>query len=148
MPGMLKDRDLLSGLLFLAIGGAFALGALDLSIGTTRRMGPGYFPLMIGSLLVLIGVALIVKSVIHRRPVPLERLYFRPVAGLTLSICTFALLIERVGLVLTCIATVLVAGLASSETKWTENALIAVAMAVFAVLVFKLLLGLPFRTWW
>lgn len=148
MSGMLKDRDLLSGLLFLAIGGGFSLGALDLSIGTARRMGPGYFPLMIGSLLALIGLALMVKSIIRRRPVPIERLYLRPLAGLTLSICTFAFLIEEAGLVLTSIATVIVAGVALSETKWTENALIAIGMSAFSVIVFKLLLGLPFRTWW
>ncbi|EAU39891.1 hypothetical protein FP2506_17484 [Fulvimarina pelagi HTCC2506] len=148
MSGILKDRDLLSGLLFLAIGGGFAIGALDLSIGTARRMGPGYFPLMIGGLLALIGLALMVKSIIRRRPVPIERLYLRPVTGLTLSICTFAFVIEEAGLVLTCIATVVVAGIASSETKWTENGLIAIGMAAFAVVVFKLLLGLPFRIWW
>jgi len=44
MPVMLKDRDVMTGLVFILIGGMFALGAADYGMGSARRMGPGYFP--------------------------------------------------------------------------------------------------------
>lgn len=147
MPEMLRDKELLAGLLFVIVGGAFAAGALEHSIGTARRMGPGYFPLMVGGLLTAVGITIAVRSLLARRADVVARLYLRPAAGLTLSIVAFALLIDRAGLVIACIATVLIAGTASPETRWREAVLIAAVMAVFSALVFKFLLGLPFRLW-
>ncbi|WP_285673283.1 tripartite tricarboxylate transporter TctB family protein [Paralimibaculum aggregatum] len=144
---MLTDKDVLTGLLFIAIGAFFAIGAQDYAMGTMRRMGPGYFPVVLGSLLVIIGTVLAIKSVVRRLPEPIDRLHIRPVLGLTAAILVFAALVERAGLVAACIACVVVAGIASSETRWREAALIAVGMAAFSALVFKALLGLPFRLW-
>ncbi len=147
MRGMLNDKDVLTGLLFMAIGAFFAIGAQDYAMGTMRRMGPGYFPVVLGSLLMSIGAALAIKSVLRRRPDRVERLHLRPALGLTAAILVFAALVERAGLIAACIACVLVAGIASSETRWREAVLIAIGMAAFSAVVFQVLLGLPFRLW-
>ena len=144
---MLTDKDVLAGLLFMLIGGAFALGAADYGMGTARRMGPGYFPVVLGAILCVMGLALAGKALWRQRPQQVSRLYLRPLLALTSSILAFAALIDRVGLIAACLACVLIAGLASSETRWREAILIAIGMTAFATLVFQQFLGLPFRLW-
>ena len=51
-----SQKDFVSGLMFMAVGGSFAWGAVDYEIGNAARMGPGYFPFMLGLILVLLGV--------------------------------------------------------------------------------------------
>ena len=53
-------RSVLSGLTFLAIGSAFALGALSYAVGNAARMGPGLFPLLLGVILALLGLAILI----------------------------------------------------------------------------------------
>lgn len=147
MSTMLKDRDVLTGLVFILIGGAFALGAADYGMGTARRMGPGYFPVILGGLLVLVGVGITANSLWRRKCEPIPSLYLRPVAALALSILAFAVLIDRLGLIAACMACVLASGLATRETRWKEIIIIALGMTAFSVIVFSLLLGLPLRLW-
>jgi hypothetical protein len=147
MAEMLKDKDILTGMLFVGIGGAFVIGAADYGMGTTRRMGPGYFPVMIGLVLALVGLILAARSAIRRRPHIIGRLYLRPVASLTASILSFSALINSVGLIAACMACTLVAGLATSETRYKEIILVAIAMTAFSAIVFTGLLGLPMRLW-
>ncbi|MEC7257701.1 MAG: tripartite tricarboxylate transporter TctB family protein [Pseudomonadota bacterium] len=147
MLKMLTDKEMLSGLLFVLIGGAFALGAADYDMGTARRMGPGYFPVVLGGILCLIGLALSAKAVVRQRPEAMSRIYLRPLLSLTASILAFAALIDNVGLIAACLACVLISGLASAQTRWRETILIALGMAAFSALVFQQFLGLPFRLW-
>jgi|UPI000566218D hypothetical protein len=144
---MLTDKDVLVGLIFLLIGGAFALGAADYGMGNARRMGPGYFPIVLGCILCLMGLALVGKALWKQRPQAVSRLYLRPLLALSASILAFAALIDEVGLIAACMACVLLAGLASAETRWRETILIAIGMTAFSALVFKQFLGLPFRLW-
>ncbi|WP_119461237.1 tripartite tricarboxylate transporter TctB family protein [Rhodospirillaceae bacterium SYSU D60014] len=147
MAEMLKDKDILTGMLFVGIGGAFVIGAADYGMGTTRRMGPGYFPVMLGLALALVGLVLAARSAIRRRPDIIGRLYLRPVVSLTASILSFSALINTVGLLAACMVCTLVAGLATSETRYKEIILVAIAMTAFSAIVFTGLLGLPMRLW-
>lgn len=147
MSEMLKDKDILTGILFIGIGGAFALGAADYGMGTARRMGPGYFPVMLGLLLAAVGLALAARSVVRRRRDIIDRLYLRPVVSLSASILSFAALINTVGLLAACMACALVAGLATSEARYKESILVAIAMTAFSAIVFPGVLGLPMRLW-
>lgn len=144
---MLTDKDVLAGLMFVMIGGAFALGAADYGMGTMRRMGPGYFPVVLGCILCLMGLVLAGKALWKQRPQAISRLYLRPLLALSASILTFAALIDEFGLIPACLACVLIAGLASAETRWRETICIAIGMTAFAALVFQQFLGLPFRLW-
>ncbi len=42
-----SQKDFFAGLMYLVVGGAFAIGANEYNIGTAARMGPGYFPLIL-----------------------------------------------------------------------------------------------------
>ena len=61
-----SQKDFYSGLMFAVVGAAFALGSTNYSIGTAARMGPGYFPLVLGILLALLGVGIAFKPPWYR----------------------------------------------------------------------------------
>ena len=59
-----SQKDFFAGLLFLALGVAFAWGATTYNVGTGARMGPGYFPLMLGVVLAIMGAVEVFKSMV------------------------------------------------------------------------------------
>ena len=63
-----SQKDFFSGLMFLVIGGAFALGATSYTIGTSARMGPGYFPMMLGVIMAILGAVVLFYSLIVETP--------------------------------------------------------------------------------
>ncbi len=63
-----SQKDFLSGLMFLVVGGVFAWGATHYSIGTGARMGPGYFPLMLGLLLAILGGIILIGAFVVQNP--------------------------------------------------------------------------------
>ncbi|UIJ73441.1 tripartite tricarboxylate transporter TctB family protein [Aurantimonas sp. HBX-1] len=147
MEKILREKDLLAGAAFVVIGGFFAVGALDYGIGSARRMGPGYFPLALGSALMLVGLALAGKMVWQRSDNLVGTLYVRPVIALFAAILSFALLLETAGLVAACVATVLLSALGSRETKLLGSLVVALVMAAGCSLLFVEFLGLPMTLW-
>jgi len=59
-----SQKDFFSGLMFIVIGGSFACGATSYTVGTGARMGPGYFPLVLGVILALLGSVIMFKSLV------------------------------------------------------------------------------------
>ena len=59
-----SQKDFFSGLMFMAVGVAFAWGATTYNIGEGARMGPGYFPLVLGILLAGLGAFIIFESLV------------------------------------------------------------------------------------
>lgn len=91
------SKDFWSGVIFLGVGVAFAGFGRHYPMGTTMRMGPGYFPTLLGGLLALIGLGLIIRSLLQPAP-SVGRLAFSKLALVTLSIVLFALWLRRLGL--------------------------------------------------
>jgi TctA family transporter len=63
-----SQKDFFSGLLYACVGGAFAIGATGYKIGTSARMGPGFFPLLLGVILALIGLYIMFKAMVVKTP--------------------------------------------------------------------------------
>ncbi|MGL4175764.1 MAG: tripartite tricarboxylate transporter TctB family protein [Dermatophilaceae bacterium] len=61
-----RFRDVVAGVVFAGFGGAFAVGALGYDLGTTLEPGPGYYPLALGGLLTVLGLAVVVKGLLGR----------------------------------------------------------------------------------
>ncbi|NMM75470.1 hypothetical protein B2J86_05400 [Acidovorax sp. SRB_14] len=59
-----SQKDFFSGLMFMGVGGAFAIGATTYNVGSGARMGPGYFPLILGILLAILGVIITFKATV------------------------------------------------------------------------------------
>ena len=63
-----SQKDFFSGLMFTVVGAAFAYGATSYNIGTGARMGPGYFPLLLGVILALLGATILFKALVVETP--------------------------------------------------------------------------------
>ncbi len=140
--GIRNPKDFWSGVIFVAVGiAAVALGR-DHPMGTAMRMGPAYFPMMLGSLLALIGLALILRAVIQPGP-SVEAFTFGKPAMVLGSNVLFGLLLRPLGLVVALVALVLVSAYASEKFRWPAALVLAIGLAAFSAIAFVRLLGLP-----
>ncbi|MBI1734739.1 MAG: tripartite tricarboxylate transporter TctB family protein [Candidatus Rokubacteria bacterium] len=135
-------RDFWSGLIFIAAGGAAVAIARNYPMGSAVRMGPAYFPTVLGALLALIGIAILVRSFIT----PGERIAgfaWKPLVLVLVSTVLFGVLVRTGGLVVALILLVLISAWASRNFRWAPAVALAVGLTVFSVLVFVKALGLP-----
>ena len=136
------SRDFWSGVFFCASGVAAVAFARGYPMGTTMRMGPGYFPTMLGGLLALIGLVLMVRALLQPGPT-VGRLAYSKLGLVTVSNVLFALLLRRLGLVAALILLVVVSAYASKRFRWPVATALAVGLAIGSSIVFVWLLGLP-----
>jgi len=137
----MNDRNLVRGIFLVAISLVFGLGALNYRIGHFDRAGPGLFPLLVSSLLLLIGIATIVRSRFSER-VPIE-FNVRNIAIILASLCGFALVSLHFKMIAGIVFMVFCATIAGSSYSVTRNlkisaGLIAVALAFQKLLGFNL----------
>ena len=144
-----NPKDLLTGVIFIALGLAAIYFVREHQIGTTMRMGPAYFPTMLGILLTLIGIVLVLRSFI-RPGLPLGRFAIGKVAWVVGSILLFGLLLRGMGLVVAIIVLVVLSAYASEKFRWPVALALAVGIAISSAILFIVLLGIPipiFGTW-
>jgi hypothetical protein len=139
-------KDFWAGVLFIAFGGAACVIALNYAMGTAARMGPGYFPRVLGLLLCALGALLVLRS-FKLQGVPLSFPTFKPIAIVLGSVMLFGLVVNKAGLVIATLLLVLVSSTASHEYRWRESIVAAIALAVFVVVAFRYGLGLQLPTW-
>ena len=139
-------KDFWAGLMFLAFGVGFVLVARNYSMGTAVRMGPAYFPTVLGGILAVLGAAIFLRSfVIHAEKV--GAFHLKPLVIVLIAIILFALTLKPLGLVIATLIVVGVGAFASHEFSWKATIILAVILAAFAVAVFYYGLGLPFNIW-
>ena len=136
------SKDFWSGMIFFGVGAAFAGLGRHYPMGTTMRMGPGYFPTVLGGLLALIGFILIVRALLQPGP-SVGRLAYSKLGLVTLSNVLFALLLRRLGLACALMLLVVVSAYASKRFRWPVALTLAVGLAVGSSIIFVWLLGLP-----
>ncbi len=115
-------------------------------IGTPARMGPGFFPTVLGGILAALGLSLSIPALI-RDGEPLPRLGLRPLFTVLIAIVVFALLLQPLGFVLSAVVLVLMSGFADPELRPAESVGLALLLTAFSVVIFVVLLGLPFNLW-
>lgn len=138
-----NGKDVWSGVLFVSFGLAAILFAYKLPIGTAMRMGPAYFPTVLGGFLVVIGIAVIIRGVL-RPGAPVGRFAWGKLALITAAIVLFGLLLRPLGLVVSIVVLVLLSAGASRQFRWLVALALALGLAVFSTIGFGWLLGLPF----
>ena len=141
-------RDLIGGGLITIAGAAAMYHSLTaFTVGTAARMGPGYFPALVGGLLMLCGVMILIPALLRAGPMPV--LEFRPLFWISLSVLAFALLVLPFGLVPAIIAQSVLAGISDCKLSWRSSLILAGSLSVGATLVFKVGLGviLPAFAW-
>ncbi len=138
----LNNKDILAGATF-ALCGVFFLGQalLSLEVGSALEMGPGYFPVIIGGLLIVLGLAIAIKGAMAGA-VPIGALNWRGIVLIGLAPVLFGILVRPFGLVPATAVAVLVASFASARMSvWFALAL-TVGLTALCVLIFSVWLGL------
>ena len=141
-----SGNDLAAGMLCLGVALVALLSAQNLRLGTAMRMGPGYLPTALAWILVGFGIALVVMAFLRGREV-MEAWRPRPMIAIGASILLFSQAIPVLGLFTTVLATVVVGGLATSESRWHEVVLLALGLALASHLLFIVGLGMPLASW-
>lgn len=138
----MNDRNLARGLFLVAISLAFGLTALKYPIGDFGRAGPGMFPALVSSMLLLIGIATVIRSRFVDK-VHLD-LNFKNIGIILGSLCGFAVVTLFVNMTAAIVFMVFIATLAGSNYSWKRNLKIAAGLVVMAFGFAKLLgMNLP-----
>jgi Tripartite tricarboxylate transporter TctB family len=136
------NTDVLAGLAFVGFGIAFSAGAASYEIGTALRMGPGYFPLLVGGLLVVLGVVIVVKGIVAGDGLEVGPVPWRAVILISGAILLFGATIRGLGVVPSVFLTALLAGLAGRRSGIVGPVVIAAGLTVACVLIFVVALQL------
>jgi hypothetical protein len=139
--------DLLAGGLFVLIGGAFVVGSLNYELGTPLRMGPGYFPLLVGAVVAALGLGIVIKGLIAGEIISFGAIPWRAVAAIVLALLFFGFTVERLGFVPTSAVTALLTTLASSRMRPLTAVAVAAGLTVASTLIFVVGLQLRIPLW-
>ena len=135
-------KDFWTGIIYLCIGlYAVAIGQ-DYAMGSAGRMGPAYFPTLLGSLLALIGAVAVGRS-FFRRGERISRFYVKELVLVLVAVLLFGFLVRGAGLVPATLLIVMTSAYASARFRFGKTVLLAAGLALFGVLLFVKLLGLP-----
>jgi hypothetical protein len=152
-----SEKDFYSGLLFMAVGTAFAWGATNYKIGDAARMGPGYFPLMLGILLAIVGllVTFLALTVETEDGDKIGGFAWKPLFFIILANLLFGVMLgglpsiglPYMGLVAAIYALTFVAAMAGEEFNFKEVLILATILAAMSYVAFIALLKLQFPAW-
>lgn len=141
-----NSRDFLAGLIFVFVGVLAAFLSRDYPMGSAMRMGAGYFPFLLGVLLVLLGVVICLRSLVLRGP-GVEGIDLRALSLVLAAVAAFAATIESAGIIIAATLLLAIGTAASRESKYREVIALTLLLVVLTVSVFVYGLGLPFRLW-
>jgi hypothetical protein len=152
-----SQKDFYSGLLYTIVGASFAYGATSYTIGTGARMGPGYFPLLLGAILAIIGGVILFKSLVVETPTgdQVGSWAWKPLVFIIAGNLLFGVLLgglpsiklPAMGLIVAIYGTTLVVSMAGDQFKLKEVLILATVLSVMSYLAFIMLLKLQFPVW-
>jgi hypothetical protein len=139
-----KPRDVIGGLVVIAIGAGFFLSGQELDMGTSFRMGPGYFPTILSILMIGLGAVIAVQAL--RTPDTEYSFGQVPWRGLLLLISAvvfFGFVVRGLGLAPTVLIAVLTTAWASRYATVRSSLPLSIGIAAFCAVLFIRLLGIP-----
>ena len=152
-----SQKDFFSGLMFMGVGGAFAWGATTYNVGEGARMGPGYFPLMLGILLAVIGAAITFTSLVVEAEGggKIGKWAWKPLFFIILANVVFGILlaglpsikVPAMGMIVAIYALTFIASMAEAGWKFKTTLILATVLAVGSYLAFVVALKLQFPVW-
>lgn len=141
-------KDFWSAVMFVIFGVLFIVWSSEYQFGTTQRMGPGYFPTILGVLLVVLGILVGLPAVkADAAETHVERIGWRGLLVILGAVILYALLLPRAGFVIALIVLVILSAMGSKEFTWKAALLSCVVLGVFSYLVFVKGLELQFPVW-
>ena len=144
-----SQKDFWSGLMFIATGIVFAVGALNYSFGSAAHPGPGYFPFGLGVLLALLGGVVLFKAL----TIEVEggdrigSIAWRPLIVVVGAVSLFGFALPRVGMVIALPLLIALASLAGDEFRWKDVLVNCVVLTLGCWLIFIVGLKLNIGLW-
>ena len=148
-------KDFWGGVLFAAIGLAFALIAYGIKLGdiviapgyamgVPARMGPAFFPFYLGMILFVLGVAIAVGGFRHTGPQEgFPKFHWKPNLFVLGAIVLFGIILKPVGMLLSGVILIIIAGFGSEQFRLKRSIILGIALSIFCALVFVAGLKLP-----
>jgi hypothetical protein len=143
-------KDLLAGGTFVVIGLAFAVTSTTYEVGSALRMGPGYYPLVLGSILVLLGILIAVSGFVAGAGDDIGPVPWKAMALLVAALLFFGFTVRGLGIVPSLLVTVFLTAMAGRRARVIPAVVIAASLTALSVLIFVILLQLRlpyFGTW-
>lgn len=137
-------KDFWAGILFIVFGGGAVLISSAYPMGTAGRMGPGYFPTVLGGLLILIGLVTLGRSFFTKGE-PVGKLAIKETVLVVAGILLFGFSVRGAGIIPAVFAVVLISSFASTKFRLPPMLLMAAGSALFCWIAFVYLLGLPLQ---
>ena len=142
-----SPRDFWSGVMFVVFGLFFMIWAMThYQMGTAVRMGPAYFPTVLGGLLAVLGAIVLLQG-ISMEGEPVAKFHFRPLIMISVGCVLYGYLMKPLGLVGATAALVYVSAFGGHEFNWKEVSVLYVILMIFSWAVFVKGLTLPFPVW-
>jgi hypothetical protein len=152
-----SQKDFFSGLMFALVGGGFAWGATNYTVGTGARMGPGYFPLLLGIALAVLGAFIMFYSLVEHTEDgdKVGKFAWKPICYVLGANVAFGILLgglpsiglPAMGLIMAIFALVLIASKAGETFVLKEVLILATILSVGSYLAFIVLLKLQMPVW-
>ncbi|MGO7075008.1 tripartite tricarboxylate transporter TctB family protein [Rhizobium johnstonii] len=132
------------GAIFVATGAFFAIQSLGLDLGTAVRMGPGYFPLVLAAVLVLLGAIIFIQA-LRVEGEPIDPFAWRGMLFILPAPVFFGLTVRGLGFAPSLFLTAFIACFASQKMNVFFAIILSLLLTIFSVGVFSYGLGLPFE---
>jgi hypothetical protein len=135
--------------MFIVVGGAFAIGALNYSFGSSARPGPAYFPFGLGVLLAILGGMILFEALTIETEdgEPIGAFAWRPLFIILGAVLLFGFMLPRIGMVISLPILVLISAYASEEHTWVGSIINAAILTLMSWLVFVVGLKLTIPMW-
>jgi Tripartite tricarboxylate transporter TctB family len=136
-------KDFWSGVMFAAFGLFFVVFSQQYDLGSAARMGPAFFPTMLGGLLLLLGIITMLKGLTTKSAASkVDRFHFKPLLLVLGAVVAFGLLLRPGGLLVALAALVFISSLGSDEFRLRDVLLVTIGLAVLVLIVFIYALGM------
>lgn len=137
-----STKDFWTGLIYIFFGVSAILIARDYSMGTGVKMGPAYFPTILGGLLSAIGAIAVIRSFIVPGT-PISAFTFKGLILVSVSTLVFGFVVRGAGLAVALPLLIFISAIASTRFRWRPTLVMAVVLTIFCAVVFVKGLGIP-----
>ncbi len=143
-----NQKDFWSAVMFVIFGALFMLWSTDYQFGTAQRMGPGYFPTVLGALLIVLGVMVGLPAVKpHAEETTVEPIGWRGLIIILGAVVLYGVLLPILGFVVSLAVLILLSSMGTREFTWKASLLSVVVLGVFSYVTFVMGLNLQFSVW-
>jgi len=137
-----NGKDFWIGVVYVVFGSAAVIISRDYEMGTALKMGPSYFPTILGGLLILIGIISLVRSLLKPGD-PFGVFALRGLFLIVASIMLFGFIVRGAGLIIALPVLIIISSCASTRFSWKYSLVLAAGLTIFCILVFVKGLGVP-----